>query len=188
MKNFIDNLKVYVIIIGIIGLIMGVINTIKGKTDFAKSGFIFFGIAVVFVLLSLVFSKIGQKNPKRDKPQPPPLVSNKINEPLTVLGVVVLLERPLRGENDDRLLIQSIVNQQINEFKRVISPSAQVKITVAGPSIDDDAYAYGACRTVFDGVDSYADNDEFMQRVATGSFTASDGNRGKHFAYLNRKL
>lgn len=188
MKNFIDNLKVYIVMIGLIGLVMGIINSIKGKLDFARTGFVFFGIAVVVVILSLVLSKIGEKIPKKDKPLPPPLVRQSKVEPLTVLGMVVLLERPLRFTNDKNALIQSIISQQINEFKRAISPTAQVEINVAGSSIDDEAYIYGVCRSVFDDLDSYANNNEFMQRVATGSFTASDGNRGKHFAFLNHKI
>ncbi len=188
MKNFIDNLKVYIVMIGLIGLVMGIINSIKGKYDFARTGFIFFGVAVIVVILSLVFSKISEKIAIKDNPQPPHLETHNNIEPLTVLGMVVLLERPLRFENDKNALIQSIFSQQVSEFKRLISPNAQVEVRVAGSGMDDEAYVYGVCRSAFDGVDSYADNNEFMQRVATGSFTASDGNRGKHFAFLNRKI
>lgn len=188
MKNLIDNVKVYIVIFGLIGLVMGIINSFKGKFEFARTGFIFFGVAVVVVLLSLFCSKIGEKIPRKDNQQQPPIVTPKNTGAITVLGLIVLLERPLRFENDKSALIQSIYSQQIKEFKRVILPNAQVEVKVAGSGIDDDAYVYGVCRSAFDGVDSYADNNEFMQRVATGSFTASDGNRGKHFAFLNRKI
>jgi hypothetical protein len=189
MNKFIDGLYYYVTIFGLLGLVMGVINSIKGKNDYAKTGFIFFGIAVFIVLVFMILLKISQPMMnKKVKEQPPVLINQDKAGPLTILGMVILIERPLRFDNDKHKLIQSICEQQIREFKRVISSNAQVEVKIAGSSIDDDAYAYGVCRSAFDEVDSYADNEEFMQRVATGSFTSSDGNRGKHFAYLNRKL
>lgn len=189
MKNFFDKLYFYIILFGVIGLIMGIINAIKGEAELAKTGFIFFGVAVVVFLFSTAFSKISEKR-RDDRPQPQPPVPANVPAaaPLTVLGMAVLLEYPLRSGNDRTALIQSIFEQQCKEFKRVIAPSAQVQIIVAGASIDDEAYIYGICRSTFDSLDSYANNEEFLQRVATGSFTASDGNHGKHYAFLNRRL
>jgi hypothetical protein len=187
MKDFFEKIKFYIVIFGIIGLIMGVINTIKGKSDLAKTGFIFFGIAVIVVLVTFVFSKMNENKPET-KPQNQTPAAIKNDEPLTILGMVVLLENSLRFENDKNALIQSIYEQQTREFKRVIAPSARVQIIVTGSSLNDEAYVYGICRNAFDGLDTYANNDEFLQRVATGSFQASDGNRGKHYTFLNRKL
>lgn len=187
MKEFFEKIKFYIVIFGIIGLIMGVINTIKGKSDLAKTGFIFFGIAVIVVLVTFVFSKMNENKPET-KPQNQTPAAIKNDEPLTILGMVVLLENALRFENDKNALIQSIYEQQTREFKRVIAPSARVQIIVTGSSLNDEAYVYGICRNAFDGLDTFANNDEFLQRVATGSFQASDGNRGKHYTFLNRKL
>lgn len=194
MKNLIDKVTNYIIIFGVLGLIMGVINIFKGESGYAKTGFTFFGVMVVFILGSTALSKIGERKARKESQKQPAPAARAVEppaptpEPLTVLGIIVLLERPLRFANDKSVLIQSILAQQTGEFKRLIAPTAQVHIMEAGASIDDDAYIYGACRSAFDGLSSYADNDEFLQRVATGSFTASDGNRGKHFAFLNRKL
>jgi hypothetical protein len=187
MKEFFEKIKFYIVIFGIIGLIMGVINVINGKSELAKTGFIFFGVAVVVVMLTFASSKINDRKPpiKTQSQIPADL---KKDEPVIVLGMVVLLENPLRSEADKSALIQSIFDQQTKEFKRVVASTAKVQITVAGTSLDDEAYVYSMCRSAFDGLDSYANNDEFLQRVATGSFQASDGNRGKHYAFLNRKI
>ncbi len=187
MKELFEKVKFYIVIFGIIGLIMGVINTIKGKSDLAKTGFMFFGTAIIVVLATYVFSKMNENKPDT-KPQNQTPVAIKDDQPLTILGIVVLLENPLKSDSDKNALIRSIFDQQIKEFKRVITPTTKIQIIVAGSSLDDDAYIYGVCRSAFDGLDSYANNDEFLQRVATGSFQASDGNRGKHYAFLNRKL
>jgi hypothetical protein len=187
MKEFFEKIKFYIVIFGIIGLIMGVINVINGKTELAKTGFIFFGVAVVVVIATFAFSKINESKPKAKFQSQAPTPIRK-DEPLTVLGLVVLLENPLQSDTDKNNLIQSILEQQTREFKRVVASTAKVQITVAGSSLDDDAYIYGICRSAFDGLDSYSNNDEFLQRVATGSFQASDGNRGKHYAFLSRKL
>lgn len=199
MQNILERVKVPVCIIGIIGLIMGIINTIKQDFGLAKNGYLLFGIAAVVFVISEVISRAAEKRrniqtlvkppsiPEIVTPVPAP-VTEKIPEPLTVLGMIVLLERPLRFANDQEALIRSIIEQQKNEFKRVIASSAQVQVRVVGSSIDDDAYIYGACRSMFDGLASCSDNDVFLQRVAVGTFIASDGNRGKHYAFLNRKL
>lgn len=197
--SILERVKVPVCIIGIIGLIMGVINTIKQDFDLAKNGFLFFGIAAVVFVVSEIINKTADKRRSLETSAPPPGIPTgstsviapgveKKNEPLTILGMIVLIERPLRFANDQEALIHSIIEQQKNEFKRVFAPSAQVQVRVAGASIDDDAYIYSACRSTFDALDSCSDNDVFLQRVAVGSFTASDGNRGKHYAFLNRKL
>lgn len=200
MQDFIEKVKFYIVAIGLIGLIMGIINTFKHNFTQAKTGYIFFGVAVVVVALSLISSRIIEKRQSTKKnqspavsvtpPQPPVLPASpaKSTDPLTVLGMLVLLERPLRFATDKELLIRSIIDQQSGEFHRLIAPSAQVQIIVASTNIDDDAYIYGACRSAFDKLDTSVDNDEFLGRVATGSFTASDGNRGKHFAFLNKKM
>jgi len=199
IQKVVERVKVPVCIIGIIGLIMGIINTIKHDFEMAKNGFLFFVIAVVVFVVSEVISRAAEKRRnKQNSARPPSIpeivtppptpVFERASEPLTVLGMVVLLERPLRFSNDQQALIRSIIEQQKNEFKRTIAPSAQVQIIVAGDRIDDDAYIYSTCRSTFDKLDAFSDNDVFLQRVAVGSFTASDGNRGKHYAFLNRRL
>jgi hypothetical protein len=156
-----------------------------------------FGVLVLAIVLShglsWIISKIEQK---KDAMKPatgtaaavPSAIPPIQEQPLTVLGMVVIMENPLPFPKDEERLISEILAQQTGDFKRVIAPSAQVNIVVAGASLDDDAYIYGVCRSNFDGLDAYSDQDEFLQRVATGSFVASDGNRGKHFAFLNRKM
>lgn len=190
-----DKLLNLLIVVGVIGLIMGIINTFKGRPQQAKYGFLLFGVLVLAILLSHVFSWIISKiEQKKDAMKPatdtavPSALPPIQEQPLTVLGMVVIMENPLRFPKDEERLISEILAQQTGDFKRVIAPSAQVNIVVAGASLDDDAYIYGVCRSNFDGLDAYSDHDEFLQRVATGSFVASDGNRGKHFSFLNRKM
>jgi hypothetical protein len=192
-----DKLLNLLIVVGVIGLIMGIINTFKGRPQQAKYGFLLFGVLVLAIVLSHVLSWIISKiQQKKDAMKPATgtaaAASSVIlpiqEQPLTVLGMVVIMENPLRFPKDEERLISEILAQQTGDFKRVIAPSAQVKIVVAGASLDDDAYIYGVCRSNFDGLDAYSDHDEFLQRVATGFFVASDGNRGKHFAFLNRKM
>jgi hypothetical protein len=187
MREFFEKIKFYIVIFGFIGLIMGVINLINGRNELAKTGFIFFGVAVVVVALTFVFSKISERNPAIKSQNQTPATIRK-EEQLIVLGMIVLLENPLRSDTDKNTLIRSIFDQQVKEFKRVIAPTTKIELTVAGNSLEDEAYVYSVCRSAFDGLDSYTNNDEFLQRVATGSFQASDGNRGKHYAFLNRKL
>jgi hypothetical protein len=190
MQNFFEKLQHYSIIFGILGLIMGIINSIKGEAELARTGFFFLGIAFLFFLLSIAFSRLSEKVQKKNKPgqQSPAPLKVAATEPLTILGMVILLQHPLRFANDKDALLKSIFFQQEKEFGRVIAPSAQVQVTIAGASLDDEAYVYGICRSAFDGLSTYTNNDEFLQRVATGSFTASDGNKGKHYTFLNRKL
>jgi hypothetical protein len=199
LQKILERVKVPVCLIGIIGLIMAIINLMKQDNELASNGFLLFGIAAVVFVLSEVTSKTADnrrnlKAPERPSGIPefdapaPALATETMVEPLTVLGMIILLERPLRFASDQETLVRSIINQQKNEYKRVFAPSAQVQIRVVGASIDDDAYIYGACRNTFDHLGSCSDTDVFLQHVAVGSFNASDGTRGRHFALLNRKL
>lgn len=189
MKNILEKAQLYAIILGAIGFIMGIVNLVKGRTEFILPSFALFGVGALAVVIPAAISKYSdQKASRNPRPQPSVIANSPAEKPLIVLGMVVLLERPLRFANDEDALIKSIFDQQRLELKRAIAPEAPVKMIVAGVSLDDDAYIYGICRSTFDTLDSYADNDEFLSRVATGSFVASDGNRGKHFAFLNRRI
>jgi len=189
MKNFLEKAQLYAIILGAIGFIMGIVNAVKGRTEFILPSFALFGVGALAVVIPAAISKYSDQKANRNPHLQQPVITNiPAEKPVTVLGIVVLLERPLRFANDEDALIKSIFDQQRLELKRAIAPAAQVKMIVAGASLDDDAYIYGICRSTFDNLDSYADNDEFLSRVATGSFVASDGNRGKHFAFLNRRI
>ena len=188
MKKMMEKLVYSICVIGVIGLLAGIWNLIKGNGDSAKTGFITFGVGTAVYLLAMAYTWIEKKTGYAKTKEKTQQSTAAAAGPLTILGMVVLLERPLRFEADKPALIKSILNQQTNEFMRAVASTAKIDIKVAGASLDDDAYIYGVCRSAFDGLDSYTDNDEFLQRVATGSFTASDGNRGKHYAFLNRKL
>lgn len=189
MKNFLEKAQLYAIILGAIGFIMGIVNVVKGRTEFIFPSFTLFGVGALTVVIPAAISKYSdQKASKNPRPQPSVITNSPAEKQVTVLGMVVLLERPLRFAKDEDALIKSIFDQQRLELKRAIAPATQVKMIVAGASLDDDAYLYGICRSTFDTLDSYADNDEFLSRVATGSFVASDGNRGKHFAFLDRRM
>ena len=182
VKKFFNRLVDYVILIGLIGLILGVINLIKGESGYAQTGFAFFGTAVLFLVLSKIFERISGKKKSLNLCRN---LSEQENKTAIVLGILVLLERPFDNKNDETILKHSILNQQKNEFYRLISANALVKFRVAGASLDDEAYIYGVCRSEFEDLSTWANNDEFLQRVAIGSFTASDGNCGKHFVFLD---
>ena len=116
VKNFFDKLIDYVILFGLIGLILGIINLLKGEIGFAKTGFVFFGIAAIIV----VSFKILERRTGINRTGKPTAMSSaaEINKPVTVLGMVVLLERPFGNKTDEEVLKRSIIEQQMNEFDR----------------------------------------------------------------------
>ena len=193
MKSLLEKLQNLVIFLGVAGLILGVVNLFKAEYQKALYAFLLFGVLVVMIVISNVIEKINDKKAAAQydhlNAAPAPVQTAQPQQaPLTVLGMVVLMQRPLRLEGDQTALTKSILAQQTGELKRVIAPTAKIEFIVAGNDLDDDAYIYAICRNTFESLGTWQDNDEFLSRVATGSFAASDGNRGKHFAFLNRKL
>jgi hypothetical protein len=191
MKKLIEKSQSYALILGAAILITAIYNLIKKNTELAITGFIVAAcLAACYFIMTFILKAMEKKEVKPGKISPLPANPTPVlvSDPLTVLEIIVLLEHPLRSEIDKQNLIGSIYNQQINEFKRVIAPSAKIQFFVAGKDIDDDAYIYAKCRSLFESISTFSNNDDFLQRVATGSFVASDGNHGKHFSLLNHKI
>jgi|GEM_PF-1305373 hypothetical protein len=197
MKKLLEKIQFYSIIIGAISLIMLIVNLIKRKPIYIKNSLIIFGVCAILTLLLLAVDKLIEKKEaeaaRLKKNVPPPVIVNQATLPVsskpTVLGVVVLIRNPLRFAADQPALIKSILDQQVSEFGRAVDPSAKVQVIVPGSSINDEAYIYGVCRSAFEGLGApIQNNEEFLKRVAVGSFTASDGNYGKHYSYLDRTL
>jgi hypothetical protein len=187
IKEFIDKIKFYALILGGLCLLGAIINLFSHSVEKAKAGFLFCGGAVVlYGLLELLYRVLPEP-----KPQPIPAVnvpSVPAVAPIKVLGLVVMLERPLRFPGNQQALVRSILQQQRNEFHRMVSDSVPMQISVAGTDLNDEAYIYAKCRAFFESLGTWQNNDEFLRRVAVGSFTASDGNRGKHFSFLDRGI
>jgi hypothetical protein len=188
IKEFIDKIKFYALILGGLCLLGAMINLFSHSVEKAKAGFLFCGGAVVlYGLLELLYRVLPEP-----KPQPAPVMSSMPPVPAVastkVLGLVVMLERPLRFSGDQQALVQSILQQQRKEFHRMVSDSVPMQISVAGTDLEDEAYVYARCRIFFEPLDTWKNNTEFLSRVAVGSFMASDGNRGRHFSFLDRSI